>query len=246
MQPGKTTLMMLPLLRFQSCWDLFLMAVALGFSAVMLSQVQAQERVDSAKAQARSGSNASAPKEADLPIVEQKDAPAWGKFVAFHGGTLTLRGNTAYMVWRNLSPSTGVSQWSEPAHQYLPFGTLPVLTNVSQGTWVFVAENRSRIQVGAGKESHVSGTFLSFAGERLLMGGSELGNYASENGSKLHFPKFVEGIPVYTNMDGKVVKSLGPAEKVLPHLKAGQRITVYGEGDFNFTKIELGPVEQKK
>ena len=67
----------------------------------------------------------------------------------------------------------------------------------------FVAENRSHVQVGAGKESHVTETFLSFDEVCLLMGGSQLGNYASENGSKLHFPKFVEGVPVYTNMDGK-------------------------------------------
>ena len=73
-----------------------------------------------------------------------------------------------------------------------------------------------------------------------------MGNYASENGSKLHFPKFVDGIPVYTNVEGKVLEPIGPAEKVLPHLKVGQRITVYGEGDFNFTKIELGPEEPRR
>ena len=39
---------------------------------------------------------------------------------------------------------------------------------------------------------------------------------------------------------------LALAEKVLPHSKQEQRITVYGEGDFNFTKIELGPEEPQK
>jgi hypothetical protein len=173
--------------------------------------------------------------------VDQKNAPAWGKFVSFHDGTLTLQGNTATMLWRNLSPDIGVSQWSEPAHQYEPFGHTAVLTKVPPGTWVFVAENRSHIQVGAGKESHVSGTFLSFEGQRLLISGSNLGNYASENGSSLHFPKFVEGIPVYTNVPGKALKKIGPAEEILPRLTKGQRITIYGEGDFNFTKIVLGP-----
>jgi len=238
--------LMTPRLTIRNRRVLFLMAAALGFFGVMPWAVQAQERVDSAKAQVRPGSDAGAPGKVGLPTVEQKDAPAWGRFVACRGDTLTLRGNTADMVWRDLPQNIGVSQWNEPAHQYLPLGTLSALTNISEGTWVFVAENRSRIQVGAGKESHVTGTFLSFAGGRLSMGGSELGNYASENGSRLQFPKFVEGIPVYTNMGGKMVKLLGTAEEVLPHLKAGQRITVYGEGDFNFTKIELGPEESRK
>jgi hypothetical protein len=180
-----------------------------------------------------------------LDKADPKEQSGWGRFMSFQDGTLTLKGNSGELVWQNVTEKTTVMRWDDAAHQYLPAGTVAVLSKVERGSWVFVAANMARIQVGAGKESHVTGTFVSFKNDRLLMQGNDLGNYAQNHGTQLHFNKFAENVPVYQSVAGGAYKLVGAAEAILPNVTEGTPITVYGEGDFNFTRIEIGVTKKK-
>ena len=175
----------------------------------------------------------------------QKEKSGWGKFVSFKDGTLTLKDNAGESVWNNITEKTKIAHWDDAAHKYGPSGTVEALSKVEAGTWVFVAENKTRVHVGAAKESHVTGAFVSFKNDRLLMLGKDLGNYAQKKGTEIHFKKFAENVPVYESIDGGDYKLAGIAETILPNVKEGTSITVYGEGDDNFTRIEIGVPKKK-
>jgi hypothetical protein len=180
--------------------------------------------------------------------IDQKDKSAWGRYVSFQHDTLTLKGNSGELVWHNLSKETKVFRWDDAAHQYLPIGDVETLSKVERGVWVFVAEGRAKIQVGAGEESHVDGTFISFKNDRLLMQGKDLGNYAQNKKSQIQFEKFAENVPVFANTANGACKLIGAAETILPTLKERTPITVFAEGDvsqdridlLNITRIEIG------
>ena len=94
----------------------------LGLASFLLFRSKAGEGVADSKAPAPPKRDATTPEASRLPTVDQKNSPAWGRFVSFRDGSLTLLGNTATMVWRELSPDIGVSQWSEPAQPITVYG----------------------------------------------------------------------------------------------------------------------------
>jgi len=182
---------------------------------------------------ARAQSPAAAP-------TDQKEKHNQGKFVSYKDGTLILKGNYEGLVWHNITEKTKVVQWDDAAGEYKPSGTAEVLGKVEPGAWVMVTAGRALIRVGARKE-RVVGTFVSFKDERLLMLGIGLAEaFTKKYGNTLHFNKFAEGVPVYESVDGGDFKLLGIAEKILPTVKEGTNVAVYGEGDDNNTRIEIG------
>jgi len=185
------------------------------------------------------GTTARAQSPAAAP-TDQKEKHNQGKFVSFKDGTLILKGNYEGLVWHNITEKTKVVQWDYAAGEYKPSGTAEVLGKVEPGAWVMVTAGRGLIRVGAQKE-RVVGTFVSFKDERLLMLGTALPEaFTKRYGNTLHFNKFAEGVPVYESVDGGDFKLLGIAEKILPTVKEGTNVAVYGEGDDNNTRIEIG------
>jgi len=190
------------------------------------------------------GTAATAQSPATAPI-DQKEKQNQGKFVSFKDGTLILKGNYEGLVWHDITEKTKVVQWDYAAGEYKPSGTAEVLGKLEPGAWVMVTAGRALIRVGARKE-RVIGTFVSFKDERLLMLGTALPEaFTKKYGNNLHFNKFAEGVPVYESVDGGDFKLVGIAEKILPTVKEGTNVAVYGEGDDNNTRIELG-VQAKK
>ena len=182
---------------------------------------------------ARAQSPAAAP-------TDQKEKQNQGKFVSFKDGTLILKGNYEGLVWHGITEKTKVVQWDYAAGEYKPSGTAEVLGKVEPGAWVMVTAGRGLIRVGARKE-RIVGTFVSFKDERLLMLGTALPEaFLKRYGNNLHFNKFAEGVPVYETVDGGDFKLVGIAEKILPTVKEGTNVAVYGEGDDNNTRIEIG------
>ena len=172
--------------------------------------------------------------------TDQKEKQNQGKFVSFKDGTLILKGNYESLVWHGITEKTKVVQWDYAAGEYKASGTAEVLGKVEPGAWVMVTAGRGLIRVGARKE-RVVGTFVSFKDERLLMLGTALPEaFTKKYGNTLHFNKFAEGVPVYESVDGGDFKLVGIAEKILPTVKEGTNVAVYGEGDDNNTRIEVG------
>ena len=172
--------------------------------------------------------------------TDQKEKQNQGKFVSFKDGTLILKGNYEGLVWHNIAEKTKVVQWDYAAGEYKPSGTAEVLGKVEPGAWVMVTAGRGLIRVGARKE-RIVGTFVSYKDDRLLMLGTALPEaFTKKYGNTLHFNKFAEGVPVYESVDGGDFKLVGIAEKVLLTVKEGTIVTVYGEGDDNNTRIEIG------
>ena len=186
-----------------------------------------------ARTPARAQSPAAAP-------TDQKEKQNQGKFVSFKDGTLILKGNYEGLVWHNITEKTKVVQWDYAAGEYKPSGTAEVLGKVEPGAWVMVTAGRGLVRVGARKE-RIVGTFVSYKDERLLMLGTALPEaFLKRYGNNLHFNKFAEGVPVYESVDGGDFKLVGIAEKILPTVKEGTNVAVYGEGDDNNTRVEIG------
>jgi len=187
---------------------------------------------------ARAQSSATAP-------TDQKEKQNQGKFVSFKDGTLILKGNYEGLVWYNITEKTKAVQWDYAADEYKPTGTAEVLGKIEPGAWVMVTAGRALIRVGARKE-RIVGTFVSFKEERLLMLGTALPEaFTKRYGNTLHFNKFAEGVPVYESVDGRDFKLVGIAEKILPTVREGTIVAVYGEGDDNNTRVELGVPAKK-
>ncbi len=178
-------------------------------------------------------------------VTDQKEQHGFGRFVSFKNGTLTLRGNHGILVWHNLTDKTKVVHWDHAAGEYKPSGTAEGLGKVEADAYVMVTQGRTLIRVGARKE-RVTGTFISFKQDRLMIMGKDLPDaFTKRYGSTLHFNKFPEGLPVFESLDGGSFKLVGPAEKVLATVKEGTIVTIYGEGDDNNTRIELGVQKTK-
>ncbi|OAI57977.1 hypothetical protein AYO49_01675 [Verrucomicrobiaceae bacterium SCGC AG-212-N21] len=186
------------------------------------------------------GKNTPAPEATD-----QKDKWGYGKFVSFQNGTLRLKGNYSPLVWHNIPEKIEVVRWDDAAGKYVPAGTAEVLSKVEAGTWIIVGDKKSLIRVGA-RKGRTTGTFVSFKDERLLMLGKDLGpSYTKKYGNQLHMNKFAEGVPVYESIDGGEFEFAGYTAEVLPKVKEGAIITVYGAGDDNITRIEIGAPKAK-
>ena len=177
--------------------------------------------------------------------VDQKEKQNQGKFVSFKDGTLILKGNYSGLIWHDIPEKTKVVHWDHAAGEYQPSGTAEVLGKVEPGSWVMVTAGRTLIRVGASKE-RIVGTFVSFKDDRLLMLGTALPEaFTKKYGNTLHFNKFAEGVPVYESVDGGEFKHVGIAETILPTVKEGTVLAVYGEGDDNNTKVEIGVPAKK-
>lgn len=185
---------------------------------------------------------------AEVPTADnndQKEKSGYGKFVSFKDGTLTLKGNYSGLVWNNITEKTPVVHWDDAAGKYVPSGTAEVLSKVEAGTWIIVGSNKALVRVGARKGS-TTGTFVSFRNDRLLMLGKDLGpSYTKKYGNQLHMNKFAEDVPVYESIDGGDFEFAGHPAAVLPKVKEGAIITVYGAGDDNITRIEIGVPKKK-
>ena len=182
---------------------------------------------------------------AETPTVtDQKEQHGFGRFVSFKNGTLTLRGNHGILVWNNLTDKTKVVHWDHAAGEYKPSGTAEGLSKVEADAYVMVTQGRTLVRVGARKE-RVTGTFISFKNDRLMIMGKDLPDaFTKRYGSTLHFNKFPEGIPVFESVDGGSFKLVGAAEKVLATVKEGTIVIIYGEGDDNNTRIEIGMLKK--
>lgn len=177
--------------------------------------------------------------------ADQKDKSGYGKFVSFKDGTLTLKGNYSGLVWNNIPEKTPVVNWDDASNSYISSGTAEVLSKVEAGTWIIVASNKALIRVGA-RKGRTTGTFISFKDERLLMLGKDLGPaYTKKYGNQLHMSKFANDVPVYESIDGGDFELAGNPAKVLPKVKEGSIITIYGAGDDNITRIEIGVPKKK-
>ena len=177
--------------------------------------------------------------------TDQKEKGGRGKFVSFKDGTLTLKGNYSGLVWQNVPEKTPVVSWDNASNSYISAGTVEVLSKVEAGTWIIVGSNKALIRVGA-RKGRTTGTFISFKDERLLMLGKDLGPaYTKKYGNQLHMSKFADDVPVYESIDGGDFELAGNPAKVLPKVKEGANITIYGAGDDNITRIEIGVPKKK-
>ena len=177
--------------------------------------------------------------------TDQQEKSGYGKFVSFKDGTLTLKGNYSGLVWHNVPEKTPVVSWDNASNSYISAGTAEVLGKVEAGTWIIVASNKALIRVGA-RKGRTTGTFISFKGERLLMLGKDLGPaYTKKYGNQLHMSKFAADVPVYESIDGGDFELAGSPTAVLPKVKEGAIITIYGAGDDNITRIEIGVPKKK-
>ncbi len=182
---------------------------------------------------------------ADAPAAEktsQMEKAGWGTFVSFKDGTLTLKGNAGELVWNNITEKTKVFL-SENSDLDKPSGIVGVLSKVEVGTWVFVAGNKTLIRVGAAKEGHITGTFVSFKNDRMLLLGKDLkpGNFTKKYGNQLNFGKFSESVAVFESIDGGDFTLAGTPATALPKIQEGTLVTVYyGQTDGSFVRIEIG------
>ena len=180
--------------------------------------------------------------------VEQKDKVApkekteRGRFVSFKDGTLTIKVNSGALIGTKISDNTKTVVWNNDEGKYLPTETAEALKLVKAEAWfqVLVANENVTLRIGA-KKSQVTGTFVSFKNERMLMLGKDLGpSYTKKYGNNLHFNKFRDDVPVHESIDGGEYKLIGTANKVLVDIKEGTILTVHGEGDDNITLIQIG------
>lgn len=175
--------------------------------------------------------------------TDQKNKAGWGTFVSFKEGTLTVKGSGGELVWNNLAEPTKVFQWDQAVREYKPASPAEALSKVEVGTWVFVADNKAHVRVGAAKEGHTTGTFVSFKDDRMLLLGKDLpvSSFTKKYGNQLNYPKFAENVPVFESIDGSDYTLAGTPATTLPHIKEGTLVTVYyGPADGNFIRIEIG------
>ncbi|MEK6262723.1 MAG: hypothetical protein AABP62_29345 [Planctomycetota bacterium] len=179
--------------------------------------------------------------------VDQKDKNGWGKFVSFKDGTLTLESNAGVLiVWNKIAESSKTLKFDPDTGKHKPVeSTADALNQVKAGTWVAVMNAKATIYIGAGK-GQVTGTFVSFKNDRLLMLGKNLGEaFTKKYGNNMQFNKIRDDVPVHESIDGGEYKLIGTANKVLGDIKEGAILTVHSEGDDNITLIQIGVPKTK-
>jgi hypothetical protein len=177
--------------------------------------------------------------------ADQKEQAGRGKFMSFKDGTLTLKGNCGVLAWHNVTEKTQVLRWDDAASEYKPSGNAEALHKVEAGAWVMVGGGKSVIRVGS-RKGRTTGTFVSFKDDRLLLLGTNLGgSYVKKYGNQVHFNKFAADVPVYESIDGGDFTLAGTPTTALPRVKEGTILTIYGEGDDNITRIEIGVPKSK-
>jgi hypothetical protein len=172
--------------------------------------------------------------------TDQQDKRGSGRFISFKDGTLTLKGNFGILIWNNVPAAINAFLWDTAANGYKPAGNSEILSKVEVGTFVMISDGKSVVRIGSRKDK-TTGTFISFKDNRLLLLGKDLGeSYTKKYGNQLHFNRFADDVPVYESIDGGEYKLVGGPAKTLPTVKEGTILFIYGEGDDNITRIEIG------
>ena len=176
-------------------------------------------------------------------MIDQEDNAGWGTFVSFKNGALILKGSAGSLGWASIPEQTEIFHWDAAARDYKSASPADTLTKTEVGTWVFVAANKAHIRLGAAKEGHVTGTFVSFKDDVTLLLGKDLpvSDFTKKYGNQLKFPKFADNLPVFESIDGGEYTLAGTPSTTLPKLKEGTLVTVYfGPADGSFIRIEIG------
>jgi len=174
--------------------------------------------------------------------VEAMDKTGRGRFVSFKNDTLTLRANSgSLLVWNKIAESTNAMLFDEKAGMFKP-ATAVALNEAKVGAWIHMIIDKGKTTVRIGeRKSHMSGTFVSYKNDRLLVLGKDLGgSYVRKYGNQVHFNKFRDDTPAFESIDGGEYKLIGIANKVLGDVREGTILTIHSEGDDNITLIQIG------
>ena len=179
--------------------------------------------------------------------IDSQVKSGWGKLVSFKDSTLTIMANSGDPLTYTIPASTMTLVWNDDAGKYVPADPATALQQAKGGTWVIVSVTRENVTVRIGaRKGSVTGTFVAFKDDRLLMLGKDLGeSFTKKYGNNLHFNKFAADIPVYESIDGGEYKLIGVAEKSLVNVKEGTIVTVHSEGDDNITMVQIGVPNKK-
>ena len=179
--------------------------------------------------------------------VAPKEKTERGRFVSFRDGLLTIQANSGAMLENRVPAGAKGFVWSNAEDKYVPVDAAEALGRAQAGNWFYVhaSENNFTFRIGSRKGQTI-GTFVSFQDDRLLMLARNLGgSYAKKYGNNVHFHKFRDDTPIYESVDGGEYKQVGTANKTLSTVREGTVLTVYGEGDDNITRVEIGVADKK-
>jgi len=150
------------------------------------------------------------------------------------------------LIATKIIDNTTIFVWDNATVKYQPATAAQTLDRVEPNTWtmVYSAPNQVTLRLGSRKGQTV-GTFVSFKDDRLLILGKNLGeSYVKKYGNNVHFNKFRADTPIYESIDGGEHKLVGLANKVLPSVREGTVLTVYGEGDDNILRVDIGLIKK--
>lgn len=188
-----------------------------------------------------------------LAHAAEGDSPVYktgrGRLISFQDGKLSLQArNGETLVYHPLPPQASAVRIDREAGKFVPAEAVAALSAARPGEWiqVIVEKGNATIRVGERKQQ-TSGTFVSFKEDRLMLLLKVTGpsSYVKKYGNLIHFNKFFDGTPVEESVDGEPYQRIGTAAEVLPKVKEGTVITIYGEGDDNITLIQIGVPKKK-
>lgn len=184
-------------------------------------------------------------KVADKPT--QKSKLEYGRFESLKNGTLTISTTAGAMLGKQVPENAKTLVWNDDQGKYLPADTAAALHAIKVGTLVVINTNNDDVTVRIGsKKGSVTGTFVSYQNDRLLILGKDLGaSFTKKYGNTVHFNKFREDVPAFESVDGGEYKLIGMANKVLGNVKEGAVLTVHAEGDDNITLVQIGVPKQQ-
>ena len=164
--------------------------------------------------------------------TDQKDKQNQGKFVSFKNGALIPKRSAGALGWANIPEPAKVFHWDTAARDYKSASPAEALTKVEVGTWVFMATIKAYIRLGLAKEGHVTGTFVSFKDDLMLLLGKDLpeGEFTKKYGNQLKFPKFAENLRVFESIDGGEYTLAGEPATTLPKLRRHARYRLLWTG----------------
>ena len=164
-----------------------------------------------------------------------------GEFVSFKDGTLTLKGRGGPLVWTGVGENFKTYERDAEGSGAKLVGTA-ALGKLKAGMAVRVNVEKSEVRYGT--DEHVSGTFVSYKGGKLVLIGraEELGeSYTKKYGTHLG-PQIDPKTPVEESVDGGPYKAVGTAE-YLSTVKEGTVVTLHGVNDA-VTLVRLGVKKQ--
>lgn len=171
-----------------------------------------------------------------------KSSVVRGRFVSAKNGTLTVQANSGELIESKIFRSLKTTVWNDAAAKYVPTDTIKALKQVQVGTAIFVhgTDRNGTLRIGS-RKGITSGTFVSYEQDRLLMLGTNLGEfYTKKYGNSVRFNKFRDDVPAFKSIDGREYRAIGSANEALRDLKQGTILHVYNEGDDNVTLVQIG------